>query len=306
MGQASCCRAIAVFALLLVGRPSPAHAADISPATISQASGVDAKRQSDGVVRIGWSRTDVPVKVDGLPLPAAAGLGSWAAFKSTGDQAIVMGDTVVFEDEVDAAMDAAFASGLEVTGLHNHFFYDTPKVFFMHIGGRGTPAGLAAGVKAVWDAIKAVRRARPVPAAGFGGAIPVIGKLDAKALEKAVGHPADVNGNVVKITIGREGRMHGETIGASMGLTTWAAFTGSDTLAVVDGDVIMTAGEVQAVLHALRKAGIHVVALHNHMLDEQPGYYFVHFWGKGSAIGLAQGFRRMLDAQARQHDPPAH
>jgi hypothetical protein len=306
MRQASCYGIAAVVALLLSGGPTPARAADLSPATITQASGVEAKSQPDGVVRIGWSRTDVPVTVDGLPLPAAAGLGSWAAFQSTGGEAIVMGDTVVFEDEVDAAMDAAFASGLEVTGLHNHFFHDTPRVFFMHIAGHGTPAALAGGVKAVWDAIKRVRQATPVPAAGFGGPAPVIGKLDAKALEKALGHPVEVNGTVVKTTIGREGHVHGATVGAPMGLATWAAFTGSEALAVVDGDVIMTADEVQPVLQALRKAGIHVVALHNHMLDEQPGFYFVHFWGKGRALELAQGIRDLLDAQAHTHHPSAH
>src|SRR6476646_9836203 len=108
----------------------------------------------DGAVRIAWARTDVPVAVDGMPLKPFAGLGSWAAFAPAPHGAMVMGDTVVFQDEVDPAMDAAFEHGLEVTGLHNHFSHDEPRVFFMHIGGMGDPAKLAAGVKAVWDAIK--------------------------------------------------------------------------------------------------------------------------------------------------------
>src|SRR5262245_2927821 len=112
----------------------------------------------DGVVRIGWPRTDVKVEVDGMPLKPFAGLGSWAAFKQAPHRAMVMGDTVVFQDEVSPAMDAAFEHGLAVTALHNHFFHDEPKVYFMHIGGQGDPGKLAAGVKAVWDAIKKVRQ----------------------------------------------------------------------------------------------------------------------------------------------------
>jgi hypothetical protein len=294
--------AAALLLALCLG-PAPVLAADIEPAGIAEASGVEAKQQADGVVRIGWGRDDVPVSVDGLRLPPVAGLGSWAAFAPMGDHTMVMGDTVVFEDEVDAAMDAAFKVGLEVTGLHNHFFFDDPKVYFMHLGGRGEPMQLAGGVKAVWDAIKAVRKQRPEPATGFGGPVPTIGKIDAEAIGKVVGHRAEVNGGVAKVTIGREGRMHGRPVGASMGLTTWAAFTGSDELAAVDGDVIMTAEEVQPVLHALRRAGFHVVALHNHMLGEHPAFYFVHFWSKGPALKLAQGFRGVLDAQASMPQP---
>jgi Domain of Unknown Function (DUF1259). len=282
----------------LVGAALPSAAATLDPAVIGKAAGVEAKAQTDGVVKIGWSRTDVPVTVDGMHLSPAAGLGSWAAFAPMGDQAMVMGDTVVFQDEVDAAMDAAFAHGLRVTGLHNHFFFDQPKVFFMHIGGEGSATQLASGVKAVWDAIKAVRTAQPQPAQGFGGPTPTPGRLNAEAIATVVGHPAPISDGVAKITVGREGHMLGQTIGASMGLTTWAAFSGSDDLAAIDGDFIMSAAEVRPVLQALRKAGIHVVALHNHMMGEEPSFYFTHFWGKGKAADLARGFRAALDAQA--------
>lgn len=278
---------------------APAFAAQkLDPDKIGAASGAAATVGDNGVVRIGWSRTDVSVTVDGMALPPPAGLGSWAAFTAMGDRTMVMGDTVVFEDEVDAAMDAAFAHGLSVTALHNHFFYDTPKVYFMHIGGEGDATALAAGVKQVWDAIRAVRAARLQPVTAFGGATPVMGELDAQALARIVGHPAPVTDGVAKITVGRSGRMHGQAIGASMGLTTWAAFSGSDSLAAISGDFIMTADEVQPVLRALRKEGLHVVALHNHMMAEQPGFYFTHFWGKGPAAELARVFRKTLDAQA--------
>jgi uncharacterized protein DUF1259 len=276
----------------------PAAAATLDPSVIGKAAGTQAKAQADGVVKIGWSRADVPVMVDGMRLSPAAGLGSWAAFAPMGDHAMVMGDTVVFQDEVDVAMDAAFAHGLQITALHNHFFYDQPKVYFMHIGGDGAPAQLAAGVKAVWDAIKAVRAAHPQPADGFGGPMPTSGKLDAEAIASIIGRPAPMADGVAKVTIGTEGQMHGQEIGASMGLTTWAAFSGSNELAAIDGDFIMRVNEVRPVLMALRKAGIHVVALHNHMMGDAPNFYFTHFWGKGKAADLARGFRAALDAQA--------
>jgi hypothetical protein len=251
----------------------------------------------DGVVRIAWPRADVPVKVDGMPLKPFAGLGSWGAFAKTPHGAMVMGDTVVFEDEVTPAMDAAFAADLEITGLHNHFFFDEPKVYFMHIGGQGSPEQLAASVKRVWDAIKKVRAESGTPARLFTGKPPSAGTVSKESIEQIVGQNADAQDGVVKVTIGREGAMHGTRVGGSMGLTTWAAFSGSDELAAIDGDFIMTAGEVQPVLRALRKAGIHVVALHNHMVGEEPAFYFTHFWGKGPARQLAEGFKSVLDAQ---------
>jgi hypothetical protein len=265
---------------------------------IGQAAGAKATTTKDGVVRLAWSRADVKVTVDGMAFPPAAGLGSWAAFTPAKHGAMVMGDTVVFQDEVTPAMDAAFANGLEVTALHNHFFFDEPKVYFMHIGGTGEPDRLAAGVKAVWDAIKKVREQNPQPATHFPGKVPGAGTVTAGPVEKILGRPAETQGGVVKVTIGREGAMHGTKVGASMGLTTWAAFSGADELAAVDGDFIMTAEEIQPVLKALRKAKIHVVALHNHMAGEQPAYYFTHFWGKGPAAELAQGVKSALDAQA--------
>lgn len=266
---------------------------------IGTAAGTKAITTPDGVVRIAWPRTDVAVKVDGMAFKPFAGLGSWAAFKPTKHGAMVMGDTVVFQDEVSPAMDAAFTAGLEVTGLHNHFFYDEPKVYFMHIGGTGEPEKLAAGVKSVWDAIKKVRSSSAQPASRFTGDIPKAGTISADKIDKIVGSKSEKQDGMVKLTIGREGTMHGMKVSGSMGLTTWAAFSGTDELAAMDGDFIMTAEEVQPVLRALRKAGLHVVALHNHMVGEQPSFYFVHFWAKGSTEQLATGLKSALEAQAK-------
>jgi hypothetical protein len=292
-------RLAAVLVPTLTGVAFFVYAADeprLGADKISAAAGAKATKQGD-VVRIAWARTDVPVSVDSMPLKPFAGLGSWAAFTPANHGAMVMGDTVVFQDEVTPAMDAAFAGGLEVTGLHNHFFYDEPKVYFMHIGGTGEPEKLAAAVKSVWDAIKQVRAEHPRPATRFGGEVPVAGTVTTAPLEKVLGHKADAQQGVVKVTIGREGEMHGTKVGGSMGLTTWAAFSGSDKLAALDGDFIMTAAEVQPVLKALRTANIHIVALHNHMIGEQPSFYFTHFWGKGPAEKLAEGIKSALDAQ---------
>jgi hypothetical protein len=278
----------------------------LDPGRIASASGARPTVAPDGVVRIAWPRTDVPVSVDGVSMKPFAGLGSWAAFAKAPHGAMVMGDTVVFQDEVDPAMDAAFAHGLEVTGLHNHFFHDEPKVYFMHVGGKGEPESLASGIKAVWDAIKKVRSANPRPQAGFDGNGPEADEVPAAMVEEVVGHKPQVQDGIVKVTIGREGTMHGVKVGGSMGLTTWAAFGGGNAHAALDGDFIMAADEVQPVLRALRKAEIHVVALHNHMVGETPAYYFVHFWGKGPARDLAMGLRSALDAQRAAARPTGH
>jgi len=274
---------------------------------IEEASGAKASTTADGVVRIGWSRDDVKVTVDRMMFPPSAGLGSWAAFTAMDQGAMVMGDNVVFRDEVDPAIDAALANGLEVTALHNHFFYDKPKVYFMHVGGRGEPVELAKSVKAVWDAIKRVRRMSPIPADRFDALVPQPGEgpIDPMAIEQITGLKASVNpGGVVKVSVGRQSRVHGAKFGGSMGLTTWAAFSGTDELAAMGGDIGMSAQEVQPVLHALRKAKLHVVSLHNHIIDEEPGYYFVHFWATGPSKELAEGFRAALDAQTSSGTHP--
>jgi hypothetical protein len=265
---------------------------------IARAAGTKATTTPEGVVRIGWARTDVPVQVDGVRLAPFAGLGSWAAFAPMPQGAMVMGDTVVFQDEVTPAMDAAFAHGLEVTALHNHFFYDEPKVYFMHIAGTGDAEHLAAGVKAVWDAMKKVRADRPQPAESFPEEAPVPqGTVTAEGIERLLGHKSQTQNGVVKVSIERTGRMHDVQVGGAMGLSTWAAFSGSDAYAAVDGDFIMSAAEVQPVMRSLRQAGLHIVALHNHMIGEAPPFYFLHFWGKGPAPDLAQAVKAGLETQ---------
>jgi hypothetical protein len=253
--------------------------------------------KADNVFKVSKPRDDVKVTVDHWAMPPFMGLTSWAAFKPMGRQTMVMGDTVLFEDEVSPAMSAALDNGLEVTALHNHFFHDQPRVFFMHIGGTGDAGKLAAGVKAVYDRVAQIRAAQAVPASTFDGEIiPSPSNVSVAPIEAILGKAQSRDG-MVKVTIGRPAKMHGITVGNDMGVNTWAAFAGSDDHAVVDGDFAMHESELQPVLKAMRGAGIDIVAIHQHMTQEQPRIMFLHYWGKGKAIDLAKGVKQALDAQ---------
>jgi Domain of Unknown Function (DUF1259) len=206
-----------------------------------------------------------------------------------------MGDTVLFEDEVNAAMTAALDNGLSVTALHNHFFFDHPRVFFMHIEGEGTLDQLAAAVKKVYDAVKQVRASNPQPKESFGAkALPEKNSISAEPLNKIFGASGDVNNGIVKFTFGRPATMHGTKIDNTMGVNTWAAFAGGDDSAVVDGDFVVTEDELQAVLKSLVKQKINVVAIHQHMTHEQPRMMFFHYWGRGPAKSLAENIKTAL------------
>lgn len=287
----------------VTGSVSIGRAAPLDVRRIADFAGVPATITADGVVRIEWPRTDVSVKVDGVFLKPIAGLIAWATLAPTPRGAVVLGDTVLFADEVDAAIDAAFAAGLEVTALHNHFAHDDPRAYSMHMAGEGAPEKLVFGVRSVWDAARAVRARRPQPVTAFEGNTPKPGRLDARQVERIVGHKTETQDGVVRVTISRDGMIRGTKITGTMGLTTWAAFCGSDGLAIMDGAVIMTADEVQPVLRALRKASIHVVALHNDMIGEQPTFLFVSFWGKGKGEDLAKAFASALTAQKDASKP---
>src|SRR5215510_121878 len=273
--------------------------AGLDTAGIEQASGLKGQViAEEKVFKIGKPRTDLKIQVDQWSMPPFMGLGSWAAFTPGHEGAIMMGDTVVFEDEVNPVMSAAFDAGLEVTALHNHFFFDEPKVYFMHIGGHGETKALAAGVKKVYDKISEIRAANPTPVKSFPGKIATPSSITAEPLEIALSKKGQANQGMFKIVIGRTATMHGLPIGKEMGVNTWAAFAGSDEEAVVDGDFAMLEAELQPVLRSMRKEGINIVAIHQHMSTEQPRYFFLHYWGKGKAVDLAQSLKRVLDAQA--------
>ena len=271
-------------------------AADLNTARIDELTGLKGKmNEKEGVYKVTFPRGDVKVVVDGWSMPSFMGLGTWAAFTATKDGAMVMGDTVLFEDEVNAAMSAALDNGLSVTALHNHFFFDRPKVFFMHIEGEGTVEKLASAVKKVYDTTKAIRGPDPKPAESFSvvgqTSLPDKSSITAAFLNEIFGVQGEGKDGMVKFTIGRPAKMHGVTIDKEMGVNTWAAFAGSDDNAVVDGDFAVTEDELQPVLKSLLKNKINIVAIHQHMTHEEPRIMFFHYWGRGSAKDLANAVK---------------
>jgi hypothetical protein len=275
-----------------------AAATTIDTAAIETATGLKGTyNKAENVFKLSKPRDDVKVTVDRWSMPPFMGLTSWAAFTPMGRATMVMGDTVLFEDEVNPAMSAALDAGLEVTALHNHFFFDQPKVYFMHIGGMGDARQLASGVKAVYDRIAQLRAAKPEPTGSFPGDIPQASSVSAGAIEEALGAKPQSKDGMVKVVIGRTAKMHGTTVGNEMGVNTWAAFAGTDEQAVVDGDFVMRESELQPVLKAMRAEGINIVAIHQHMTNETPRYVFLHYWGKGRAVDLARAVKKALVAQ---------
>jgi hypothetical protein len=256
---------------------------------------------AEDVHKVSFPRTDVKVTVDRWSMHPFMGLTSWAAFTSTGQSDVmVMGDLVLFEDEVNPVISAALEKGLEVTALHNHFFFDSPKVMFMHIGGHGKVDQLASAVRAALDRTKQIRSSNPTPASQFAGStVPAASSITPSIIEGILGVKGQSNSGMYKVTIGRKARMHGRDIDNQMGVNTWAAFAGSDDNAFVDGDFAMLESELQSVLRALRKADINIVAIHNHMVDEEPQYVFLHYWGKGTTAALAKGLKAALDTQSK-------
>lgn len=250
--------------------------------------------EKEGVFRVGFPRQDLKVNVSGINLPPAMGLGVWAGFKINGDKAMVMGDNVLTEEQVNPVLDAALSNGLEVTAIHNHFCWDSPKIMFMHISGTGELENLAVSVGKVFAQIRQPQGRRPEVKIN-----PSNTTLDPKKIENITGVSGTMSGGVYKVTIGRTTSMNGENVGNAMGVNTWAAFAGSDESAVVDGDFVMLESEVTPVLKALRKAGINIVALHNHMMMESPRMMYLHFWGLGSTAELAKGLKEALDTQQK-------
>src|SRR5690349_12248152 len=270
--------------------------AALDGAKIDQITGLKGKlSEKENVYKVTWPRSDVKVTVDGWTMPPFMGLGTWAAFTETKDGAMVMGDTVLFEDEVNAAMTAALDNGLSVTALHNHFFFDHPKVFFMHIEGEGNADQLASAVKKMYDAVKLVRASTAQPRESFGASPqPEKNSISAEPLNTVFGASGDVNNGMVKFTFGRPAQMHGTKIDNTMGVNTWAAFAGSDENSVVDGDFAATEDELQPVLKSLLKNHIYIVAIHQHMTHEEPRIMFFHYWGRGPAKALAENIKAAL------------
>jgi hypothetical protein len=260
----------------------------------------------DGVLKVNIPRGDLRVTIAGRPTPTPFGFGGWIALtRNPEGTEVLMGDLVLAEDEVNPVMSALLSNGVDVTALHNHFFWEQPRIFYMHVHGMGSAADLARRVKPALDLID---RATPSPSqAAALASTPPTGALDGAALARIVGHQGEQNGPVYKITIGRPDigmREHGALINSRMGLNTWAAFAGPDADAMVAGDVAMLEHEVTPVLKALRAHNINVVAIHHHMTGVQPVVIFVHYYGTGPAATLAQGVRAAVDVLGKAPEGP--
>jgi hypothetical protein len=291
---ATCWLLMASISLVAIAR---SFAADLDTGRIDELTGLKGKmNEKEGVYKVTFPRDDVKVVVDGWTMPPFMGLGTWAAFtKGAHTEAMVMGDTVLFEDEVNPAMSAALDNGLSVTALHNHFFFDQPKVYFMHIEGEGAVDKLASAVKKVYDTTKAIRGQDAKPAESFsavgGASLPEKNSITAGPLNEIFGMQGESKDGMVKFTIGRPAKMHGVNIDKEMGVNTWAAFAGSNANAVVDGDFAVTEDELQPVLRSLLTEKINIVAIHQHMTQEEPRIMFFHYWGRGAAKDLAQAVK---------------
>jgi hypothetical protein len=277
-------------------------AAELPTNRIDQITGLKGKwNAEEAVYKVSSARTDVKVTVDNWQMPPFMGLTSWAAFTAGKEkETMVMGDLVLLQDEVNPVMSAALENGLAVTALHNHFFFDEPKVYFMHIGGEGAPEKLAEGVKAALGTVKEIRSGHPEPSRSFGRRMPEQNAISAQPLAGVLGVKGESNNGMFKAVFGRKVKMDcGCEVGKEMGVNTWAAFAGTDDNAVVDGDFVVQEKELQPVLKSLRKNGVNIVAIHHHMSGEEPRMLFLHYWGRGSAIDLAKAVKDALVATAK-------
>ena len=278
------------------GRATEAAAPEptLDTALIEQLTGTKGQLDpKEGVFKVSMPRGDLEMRVTGVHVTPSLGLTTWAAFARVGDHAAVMGDLVLLEDQVNPVMSVALDAGLEITALHNHFLFDSPKVMFMHLAGMGSEADLAKAVGKVF--------AKILETSGGKGEVPrtevdpARSTLDPKRIEAVTGVPGTLKDGVYKLVVGRSTKIDGHVMGGTMGVNTWAAFAGTDEKAVVDGDVAMFESELQPVLKALRGHGVQIVAIHNHMTGEVPRIVFLHYWGVGGTTELASAVRAALD-----------
>ena len=256
--------------------------------------------EKDGEYKVTVAQNDLNVVVDGFKIIPPMGLGSWAAFTASREGAMVMGDIVVTETDLKPVQAEIIRQGLTVTPIHNHFVRDTPHVMYMHIGGMGTEEKLAQAVKAVLEKVKEVRGVNPAEAK----AETVESTLNPEILDSFLGSKGEMSRGVYKHTIGRpdvELKDHDAAVSTFLGFNTWAAWQGTMEKAAVAGDFAMLENEVAPVIKALVENGIEVVAVHNHMVHEEPRIFFLHYWGVGQASKLAQGLKEALAQTGKEN-----
>lgn len=256
-------------------------------------------------------RNDLKVTVKGESVPIPFGFGGWASIKRTidGKTAVLMSDTVLLEEEVNPLISAALANGLEIGAIHNHFFYEQPRIFYMHLHGMGSPTELARKFAAT------IKEAKISPANQPPATAPAVQTakdvFDLPSLDAIVKYTGTVNGPTYKYTVGRDDLTivaMGAEMTAAIGLNSWASFAGKKEDAHIAGDIAMLEEEVNPVVKVLRENNLEVVALHHHMLGESPRTIFLHYYGRGEATQLAKGFRAALDAlgKRKKSTHPSH
>jgi hypothetical protein len=286
----------------------PAAAPDLTPAEILSIESAIGKKgryvEAEKLYTVPLPRNDLKVSIKGEPVPISFGFGGWVSIKKTTDwkNAVLMSDTVLLADEVNPLISAAEDNGLEISAIHNHFFYEDPRIVYMHVHGVGDVATLA---KSYASAIKNTKLwPANQPTAGPAATQTAKEIFDLQALDKIVGFSGSVNGTTYKYTVGRTDQnvtAMGAEITTNIGLNSWAAFAGTRDNAHVAGDMAMLESEVNNVVRSLRRNGIEVVALHHHMLGESPKIIFLHYYGRGESISLAKGFRAALDELGKKH-----
>lgn len=255
-------------------------------------------KEAEATYTIPLPRNDLKITLKGEPVPIPFGFGGWVSIKRSADgkSAMIMSDCVLLQEEINSLITAAQEAGLEIGAIHNHFFYEEPRIFYMHIHGMGTPEELAKKYAKAISGTKIAPQNQPpagTPPAKTGKDI-----FDVDALNKIIGYEAAINGPTIKYTIGRADlkvMAMGVEMTPNIGLNTWAAFTGSMDRAHIAGDVAMLDTEVNSVIKTLRANNIEIVAVHHHMLGDDPHMIFLHYLGAGPALDLAKGFKTALD-----------
>ena len=285
----------AAFASVIGLANFPSSAAETDWSKVAVALGKSGAVMPGEVYRVGMPRTDLHVTLDGVELKPTLALGSWVAFEGTGSDTMVMGDLVLTESEISPVMKQLLAGGIEITALHNHLLRAQPATFYMHVLGHGDPVKLATALHEGLALSKTPLVNTPPPAAGSA---PSKIDLDTAMIDKTLGGKGQIAGGVYQVNIRRaetirDGDMN---VPVAMGSAEAMNFqpTGDGTAAIT-GDLVLTAQEVNPVLRALRDSGIEVTALHNHMLDDEPRLFFMHFWAHDDAAKLAKGLRSALD-----------
>src|SRR5438067_13905364 len=280
-----------LLVVLAAGVSTAAAAAESEWDAVAKAIGRPGTEMPGGVYRVGIGRSDLTVMVDGVQVKPPLALGSYLAFKKTGKEAMVMGDLVLLQEEVNPVMKKLIEQGMEVTAIHNHLLRAQPAVMYMHYQGHGDAGKLAAAVRSALEESKTPLQAPAKPASA-----PQV-DLDTATIEKTLGAKGTNNGGILAFNIPRAEaiKAHGTTIPIGMGSGIVINFqpTGNGKAAIT-GDYVLTAKEVNPVLKALRENGIEVTALHSHMLDEQPRLFFMHFWANDDAQKLADGLKAAL------------